>query len=231
MRQLILLAGVVLLAGCSNMLNPEGKTASPSPSPLPSGVASLVDTGDETLAPGSYARYDFEPRITFDLDGSWHGRQVIDGYFTIQQGDADSADVVAIQFGRPSAIFGDDGEQEPTSAADAVAILETNPDLVVVETDTSEVGGLEGSQITIENPAEDPGAGSGDAAPLCDLCVEIMRLPPGVIAINPERRLWIAFFDTDKGLLSIMVGGSTEQWDEALATAEPVLDSMEIEQQ
>ena len=84
-------------------------------------------------------------------DGSWHGRQVIDGYFTIQQGDADSADVVAIQFGRPSAIFGEDGEQEPTSAADAVAILETNPDLEIVETDTSEVGGLEGGQITIEN--------------------------------------------------------------------------------
>ena len=84
------------------------------------------------------------------------GRQVIDGYFTIQQGDADSADVVAIQFGRPSAIFGEDGEQEPTNAADAAAILETNPDLVVVETDTSEVGGLEGSQITVENPNPGP---------------------------------------------------------------------------
>jgi len=32
-------------------------------------------------------------------------------------------------------------------------------------------------------------------------------------------------------VLSIMVGGATDQWDEALATAEPVLDSMEIEQQ
>ena len=117
------------------------------------------------------------------------------------------------------------------NAADAVAILETNPDLVVVETDTSEMGGLEGSQITVENPAEDPGAGSGEVDGLCELCVDIMRLPPGVIAINPERRLWIAFFDTDEGLLSIMVGGSIDQWDEALATAEPVLDSMEIEQQ
>jgi hypothetical protein len=231
MRRLTLLAGVVLLAGCSNMLNPEGKTASPSPSPLPSGVASLVDTGDETLAPGRYARYDFEPRITFDLDGNWSGRQFIDGYFTIQQGDADSADVVAIQFGRPSAIFGEDGEREPTNAADAVAILQTNPDLEIVETDTSEVGGLAGSQITIENPAQVPDAGSGGPATICELCVDIMRLPPGVIAINPDRRLWIAFFDTNQGLLSIMVGGATDQWDEALATAEPVLDSMEIEQQ
>jgi hypothetical protein len=217
MRQLILLVGVVLLAGCSNMLNPEGKTASPSPSPLPSGVASLVDTGDETLAPGRYARYDFEPRITFDLDGQWHGRQVIDGYFTIQQGDADSPDVVALQFGRPTALYGADGAQEPTNAADAVAILETNPDLVIVETDTSEIGGLEGSQITIENST--------------DANVEIMDLPPGTIAINADRRLWIAFFDTDQGLLSIMVGGSIDQWEEALATAEPVLDSMDIEQQ
>ena len=113
----------------------------------------------------------------------------------------------------------------------AVAILQTNPDLEIVETDTSEVGGLAGSQITIENPAQVPDAGSGGPATICELCVDIMRLPPGVIAINPDRRLWIAFFDTNQGLLSIMVGGATDQWDEALATAEPVLDSMEIEQQ
>jgi hypothetical protein len=57
-----------------------------------------------------------------------------------------------------------------------------------------------------------------------------MRLPRGRIAILPERRLWMAFFDTDPGLLAIMVGGSIEQWDQALATAEPVLESIEIEQ-
>ena len=224
MRRLIPLAGVLLLTACGNMLNPEGKTATPSPSPLPSGVANLIPS-DEVLAPGRYARHDFAPRVTFDLEGPWYGRQVYEGFFDIQQGDAESPDVVAIQFGRPTAIFGADGAQEPTDAADAAAILETNPDLVVVETSTSEMGGLEGSQITVENAneadPEDPAAGA----------VNIMSLPPGSIAILPERRLWIAFFDTDEGLLSIMVGGPTDQWDEALATAEPVLDSLEIEQQ
>jgi hypothetical protein len=222
MRRLIPLAGLVLLTACGNMLNPEGKTATPSPSPLPSGVANLVPS-DEALPPGRYARHDFAPRVTFDLEGPWFGRQVYEGFFDIQQGDASSPDVVAVQFGRPIAIIGANGEEEPTDAADAAAILESNPDLVVVETSTSEMGGLEGSQITVENAAE----ATEDPA---ENAVEIMRLPPGKIAINSERRLWIAFFDTDEGLLSIMVGGSVDQWDEALATAEPVLDSLEIEQ-
>jgi hypothetical protein len=224
MRRLIPLAGLVLLTACGNLLNPEGKTATPSPSPLPSGVANIVPSGDEPLAPGRYARHDFAPRITFDLEGPWFGRQVYDGFFDIQQGDSSSPDVVAVQFGRPSAIVGANGEEEPTNAADAAAILATNPDLIVVETSTSQMGGLEGSQITVENGGE-------VTADPAENAVEIMRLPPGKIAINPDRRLWIAFFDTDEGLLSIMVGGSVDQWDEALATAEPVLDSVEIEQE
>ena len=206
----------VLLAACGNMLNPEGKTGTPSPSPLPSGVANINNTGDETLPPGRYTRRDFAPRVTFDLEGPWYGRQVLRGFFDVQQGAKDDPHVIAVQFGRPSALVGENGEQEPVDAAEAATILATNPQLAVVETGTSEIGGLEGTQITVENTG---------AAP-----AEIMRLPPGKIGINPERRLWIAFFDTDEGLLAIMVGGSVEKWDEALATAEPVLESIEIEQ-
>ena len=163
MRRLIPLAGVLLLTACGNMLNPEGKTATPSPSPLPSGVANIV-ASDEALPPGRYARHDFAPRVTFDLEGPWFGRQVYEGFFDIQQGDADSPDVVAVQFGRPIAIYGADGAEEPTDAADAAAILETNPDLVIVETSTSEMGGLEGSQITVENANEPRTPRDGSAA-------------------------------------------------------------------
>jgi hypothetical protein len=217
MRRIGLLACLaVVLAACGNMLNPEGRTATPSPSPLPSGVANVNNTGDETLPPGRYSRHDFAPRVTFDLEGPWYGRQVLRGFFDVQQGDQNDPHVIAVQFARPSALVGEDGEQEPANAAEASTILATNPELEVVETSTSQIGGLEGAQITVENTG---------AAP-----AEIMRLPPGVIGINPERRLWIAFFDTDEGLLAIMVGGSIERWDEALATAEPVLESIEIEQ-
>jgi hypothetical protein len=198
------------------MLNPEGRTATPSPSPLPSGVANINNTGADPLPPGRYTRHDFAPRVTFEIGDDWFGRQVFDGFFDIQQGGADAPNVIAVQFARPSGLHGADGVQEPTDAADAVAILEANPDLEVVETSSSQIGGLEGSQITIEN------TGDGGAV--------FMDLPPGTIAINPERRLWIAFFDTDEGLLAIMVGVSIEGCDEALAVAEPVLESVDIEQ-
>jgi hypothetical protein len=216
MRRIALLMSAMLLAACGNMLNPEGRTATPSPSPLPSGVANVSDTDSETLAPGRYTRHDFAPRVIFEVDDQWSGQQIFDGYFTIQQGSETDPHVIAIQFARPIEVNGEDGRQEPTDAADAVAILETHPELETIETSTSQMGGLEGSQITVEN--------AGDEA------VEFMRVPQGRFGIEANRRIWAAFFDTDEGLLAIMVGGSIERWDEALAAAEPVLESVQIEQ-
>ena len=88
------------------------------------------------------------------------------------------------------------------------------PGLDVIEASESRIGGLVGSQITVEN------AGETHAT--------VLEVPPGLLGIDPGRRLWIAFFDTDAGLLAIMVGGSTERWDEALSAAEPVLESVRI---
>jgi hypothetical protein len=56
----------------------------------------------------------------------------------------------------------------------------------------------------------------------------VLRVPAGDIAIDPERRLWIALFDTPNGVMAVMVGGSANRWDEALAAAEPVLESLTI---
>lgn len=122
--------------------------------------------------------------------------------------------MIAVQFARPTGVHGSDGAVLPTDAANAVALLESNPGLEVVETTSSQISGLEGSQITIENGGEEP--------------AEFIGVPRGTLAINGGRRLWIAFFDTNNGVLAIMVGGSIEKWDEALAAAEPVLESIEI---
>jgi hypothetical protein len=53
-------------------------------------------------------------------------------------------------------------------------------------------------------------------------------VPPGDLGIDSGRNLWIAFFDTEDGVLAIMVGGSTAKWDQSLAAAEPVLETVTI---
>ena len=206
---------VVLLGIAACGLNPSGRTPTPAPSPLPEGVNQIQASPENPLAEGRYSDYLFEPRFNFEVEGdAWYAIQRVDGFFDIQQ-DVESPDVIAVQFARPQRLFGDDGPTTPTDAAHAVEILSSNPELEVVETDTSQIGGLDGSQVTFQN--------TGDAV------ARFMELPPGTIAINPERRLWVAFFDTDDGLLAVMIGGSIERWDDALAAAEPVLESIAFE--
>jgi hypothetical protein len=213
-----LLGGVVLaaLAACSAAVPSTTEVPSPAASASASSedgdVADLIDTG-QPLAAGRYTRSGFEPRIELELDGTWQAVQLFDGFFDVQQ-DVGTPDVIAVQFARPSSIDGADGAGEPADAAAAVELVRANPNLVVIESSDSRIGGLSGHQITVANE------GTAHA--------RILLVPPGPLGIDPGRRLWIAFFDTDAGLLAIMVGGSTERWDETLAAAEPVLESVVI---
>jgi hypothetical protein len=213
MHRAVLLA--VILAACS------GADASPSSAPASeeasdgaeeADVADLIDTG-QPLEAGRYTRTGFEPRIELELDGTWQAVQLFDGFFDVQQ-DVGTPDVIAVQFAKPGRVDGADGSAEPADAADAAELVSANPDLTVIESSDSRIGGLSGHQVTVAND------GAAHA--------RILLVPPGPLGIDPGRRLWIAFFDTNAGLLAIMVGGSTERWDEALATAEPVLESVVI---
>ena len=175
-------------------------------------VADLIDTG-QPLDAGRYTRSGFEPRIELELDGTWQAVQLFDGFFDVQQ-DVGTPDVIAVQFARPGRIDGADGSAEPADAAEAVELVSANPALTVLESSDSRIGGLSGHQVTVANE------GAAHA--------RILLVPPGPLGIDPDRRLWIAFFDTDAGLLAIMVGGSTERWGETLEAAEPVLESVTI---
>jgi hypothetical protein len=204
--------GLVVVIGClaaCTAATPD-PTAMPTPepadSPMPSADAAreLAATG-AALAPGIYTRSGFEPPVTFAVEGGWQAVQLLDGFFDIQQ-QTGSPDVIAVQFARP--IGWEDAES-------AVAELRANTALTEVESSISRIGGLEGLQITVEN------TGTAHAA--------VMDVPPGPLGIDPGRRLWVALFDTDAGVLAIMVGGSTKEWEEALLTAEPVLETILIE--
>ena len=139
--------------------------------------------------------------------------QIADGFFDVQK-LVGTPDVIAVQFANVMGVVGATDVVEPESPAEAVHILRENQTLSVIETSSSRLGGLAGSQVTIENQSD------GHA--------RVLELQPGLLGIDPGRRLWIAFFDTDQGLLSVMVGGSIEHWDSALSEAEPVLESVVI---
>ena len=207
------------MSGCApSEPSPADEPVTPSPMPSPTldqSAAELTATGDP-LPAGTYTRGAFTPAIAFDLDGSWQAVQLFDGFFDVQQ-DVGSPDVMAVQFARPSGVYGAGVMSEaPTDPQHAVELLGANSGLAVLETSESRIGGLIGSLVTVEN------AGNGHA--------RVMQVPVGALGIDPGRRLWIAFFDTPDGLLAIMVGGSVARWEDTLAAAEPVLESVRVGQ-
>jgi hypothetical protein len=215
---------LITLAGCARSGEQPASTAqppsttttiavSPTTSTEEAEIAELAATG-ENLAPGLYTRSNFEPPIRLELDGSWQAVQIADGFFDVQK-MVGTPDVIAVQFANVTGVVaGPTDIAEPDDAASAVDILSENQALTVIETSSSRLGGMTGTQVTIENQ------GNRHAG--------VIEVPPGLLGIDPGRRLWIAFFDTDQGILSVMVGGSIAQWDSALREAEPVLESVVI---
>jgi hypothetical protein len=196
--------------------------ATPRPSASPTGTATarpsdgareLTATG-EPLPPGRYTRAAFQPRVTFELDGSWQAVQAGSGFFDVQQ-LVDTPDVIAVQFGRVHEVPGDGRDVVPTDAAHAADLVAENEELDLVERSESRIGGLRGSQLTVANEGRSH--------------VAVIEVFAGTLGIDPGRRLWLAFFDHPDGLIVVMVGGSTARWQEALDAAEPVLESIRFE--
>ena len=214
-----LLAVLIVSAACGTTTptptptatSPEPATASPAASASTAAGPFEIRGGD--LDAGTYTHSGFEPRITFDVEEGWQGVQNASGFFDIQQ-DPDTPDVIAVQFGNVDTVYGKDSAEFHIGAADAVPIIRENPGLTVLGESPSLMSGLEGFAVEVENAAD------GD--------VPVLRVPAGPLAISPERRLWVSFFDTPNGVLAVMVGGSVARWDESLATAEPVLESVRI---
>lgn len=185
----------------------------------------MIELPAPTAAPlpaGTYHKPGFSPRVTFTIAeadaGAWVAVQAFDGFFDIQQG-AGTPDVIAVQFARTIAVFGEGGRSAAavplTDAAAAVDTLRANPGLLVLEASPAVMAGRNGHGVTIDH------AGTEAFSP-------VLAVPPGPISILPGRRLWVGFFDTADGLLAIMVGGSVGRWAEAVTKAQPVLASVTI---
>ncbi len=190
--------------------------ATTTTTPVQTTVASVneMEGAVEPLPPGTYTHGPFTPPVTFVVSGEWYPGHLDPGFFDIQS-ELGTSDAIAVQFADVDAVFGaEPAAIAATSAADAADVLASNPELTVVATDQSRIGGLDGHVVEVENPG--PGSAS------------IIEVPPGTLTIDAGRSLWVAFFDTPDGLVAVMVGGSTDEWEEALAAAEPVLETVTI---
>lgn len=191
-------------------------TAPPS-SPPAAAATSPIDLRPTsgTLPPGTYTRSDFRPPLTFELGDGWSVGSITPGFFDVQQ-QSGTPDVIAVQFALVSNIVGADGATvEATSADAAVAAIKENPGIVLLGESESRLGGQTGTVVEVENrgPAHAP----------------ILDVPAGRLGIDADRRLWIALFDAPEGVLAVMVGGSTADWEHALTVAEPVLEAIVID--
>jgi hypothetical protein len=191
--------------------------ATQEPTAVPSGEVAELERSGGPLPPGRYTRTGFVPAITFAVTGvEWYAEQLFNGFFDIQH-DVGSPDVIAVQFARPSTIYGaGGGGVTVTTAAEAAEVLRGHPGLTILDESESLIDEHTGVVLEVEHG----GASSAN--------VSLMMVPPGPLGIAPDRRLWVAFLNTDDGLLAVMVGGSAAKWDEALAAAEPVLESVTI---
>lgn len=173
-----------------------------------------LPTGSEPLPAGLYTRAAFQPRLTFELANGWFVGSLADGFFDVQQQQG-TPDAIAVQFGLVQRVIGAGSATVPSTKAEAAArTIHDNPGLVVVAESASRLGGLEGFTVEVDNQR--------------DSTSPVLEVPAGMLAIDPDRRLWISLFDTGDGVLAVIVEGSVSGWERALAVAEPVLESIVI---
>lgn len=216
---------VLIATACSPAVSSSAPTVSPSSTPAVSPTSSEAASASTRLSaqdltagdvsPGTYTRSGFEPRVTFDVDQGWTVGTLATGFFDIQQQHG-TPEVIALQFGKVEAVVAADGSLlEAPDAQDAIDAITSNPGLETVGESESLLGGKAGVVIEVQNTS---GAHT-----------QILEVPPGRLGIDSGRQLWIALFDTSDGLLAVMVGGSIDDWDHALEVAEPVLESIAID--
>lgn len=189
----------------------------------------LIAGTHHALPAGRYTRTAFEPPITFAIGGAdggrWFAAQAADGFFDIQQGLL-TADVIAVQFALATAFHGAGGAADsPADAVAALALLEANEGLTVLETSPAPMAGRTGSGATLDH------AGNGD-----DFRA-VLDVAAGPISIGPGRRLWLGLFDIEVGsgggageraIVAVLVGGSVARWTEAIQAAAPILGTVTI---
>ncbi len=191
-------------------------SAAPSASSIP--IASALASGSSAsplpvlhtpLPPGRYTKTGFVPTIEFTVGDGWSGQQVAQGYFDIEQNPT-SPDVIAVQFAN-------------LNGASLGALIDqatSQPNTKVIDQGEITIDGRPGVYATVETT--DP----ADTHP--PVFRPVLSTAAGPLSIASGRRLQINLVEVSSGFLAVLIGGSMAKWDETLAQAQPVVDSVTI---
>jgi hypothetical protein len=103
-----------------------------------------------------------------------------------------------------------DGDEAPGDVIDA---LEDNPLLEVSGVGTAELEGAEGISVDVEARGEST----------------LLSFPGGSLSALPGRRLRVYAVDVDGRTAVLVVDAPAETFEQAVAAAQPVLDSLELD--
>ena len=221
-----LMAVTMLLAACaapsptpSPTPSPQFVTAPPGPPCAAVGLVIGCTTGPEPpatmpplgteLAPGAY-RAPLEIDVTFAVDAAWTYEQSALGFFDVQQ-YVGTPDVIAVQF----ADYG-----QVASADEIASSIEAREHLSVSDRKSVSIGCREGVRLVVETT--DPATSDPP------ITRRVIDLQAGPLSINSGRRLQINIIPFDIGVLIVMIGGSIQEWDQALAASKPVIESLVV---
>ena len=221
MRWLVLVA--LLAAGCAGAPLPTSTpTSTPVPTPTATptevvsasptvGLLDLCDTADREgceLAPGTYSPSLTTPKMTFTLPEGWVGvRHYPDGWSLIHEG-------VILSFAR-DVTFGEDEPAEP-GLAGFEQMLRSASALQVGDAQVTEIGGVPAVQLDV--------VAVDDASGLLALDADRYNLSEG------QKARFVVFAIGESIAMFIVESFDEAGFDAAVATAQPVLDSVAFEQ-
>jgi len=213
---------IVLVAGCGGnaVASPSPSSAggpraaqsalpAPSPSlePLPSGVAWLRDG---VLEPGTYRFAGFQPSVEITVGADWEVGHFHPYLFDLFY----QSSFPSIGFGRFPTVKHRDGTAiEATNAQAAVDALRANDELEIIEVGPASIARRSG--ITIDVRAIHP------QTPLFSAPDGDFKFDPGLVA-----RLHI--LDVPGGAMELLIAAQPGKLEDAIATTQPILDSLRL---
>jgi hypothetical protein len=223
---LIAIAGVTALliacgapagtpTGSPSQVAPSQGASSPVPastSATPADVVATFPPSQVAIEPGTYRWDGFARSISITLGSGWALGHDDAAFFDLFRG----SDFPAVSFARFTDVYADaTTRSEATDSATVAATLGSRRDMTVTEPTTIDLGGLPGRQFDLTTTAPKTALFFG---------------PAGDFRLDPEFKTRYRVLDfPGGGVLVIGIHAHEDEFDAAVALAEPLTSTLQVE--